>query len=309
MAIKKYVVTGEQNTTFYSRKFDLERQWRAGALDPEKVLPTLQLLNNGGEIIMSTCSLGPDWLVNILDAERKAHKDFFGQEFDLSSFAEKLKEIGLEKIKWWKRNLFEVHYLPLFVFQQGAELPGLDVAIPDNYYNYLTQGNVFCDVNGKLVKIKDARLEDGITVLIDTRLKPAYDGGKQMWKKDGLVGGVVKKFRKDGKIGDYNPQNSRFNVLADEISEISKAVAIALKVDTCRLETTTERIIIPQLFRHMSRRDDGKTNTSVWCDEYFDSRRHRFDGGDSGSGGLAYVSASDASSRWSRRSFRFLAVL
>lgn len=312
MATKKYVVTGEQDATFYSRRFDLERQWRARVLDPNIVLPGLQALNEPGNIVSVTrniASAKTDWIIPIISAEHKALHDFFGQEFDLSAFAKKLKEIGSEKIAWWKKNLFEVHYLPPFVFQQGVKLPSMEAAIPDNYYKYLSDGHVFRDdVNGELAKITDARLE-GSVILIDTRLKPAYNGGKQMWKKDGLVGGAVKKLRKNGKIDDYDPQNSRFNVSADEISEISKVVAIALKVDACRPETTTERIIIPQLYRHMLRKDDGKTNTSVWCDEFCGSRRFRFRGGNSDCGGLADVSASDAGDRWRSRSFRFLAVL
>lgn len=47
MATKNFIVTGEQMSTFYNRSFDLERQFRAGVLDPMVVLPALQLLGKG----------------------------------------------------------------------------------------------------------------------------------------------------------------------------------------------------------------------------------------------------------------------
>jgi len=250
-----------------------------------------------------------DWTIPILEAERKAHLAFFGQEFGLLMFAEKLKKIGPKKIAWWKRNFFEVHCPPPHVFKQGVNLPGMEIAIPDNYYRELANGNVFRDVNGELIKIDKAETE-GVTVLIDTRLKPAYDSGVQMWKRDGIVGGVMKKLRKDGRITNYYSRNSRFNSSADhEMNFILQAAASALKVKSCRLETTTERIVIPQLYRHMPRKDDGKTNTSIWCDEFYRYRRDRFGGGNSDCGGLADVYADGAGYRWRSRSFRFLAVL
>lgn len=43
--------------------------------------------------------------------------------------------------------------------------------------------------------------------------------------------------------------------------------------------------------------------------QIFDSRRNRFNGGNSDNGGLANVNANDASNRWNNRSFRFLEVL
>lgn len=89
MAAKKFVVTGEQNDAFYSRRYDMERQWRVGALDPDMVLPVLQAINeptSGKKVIVGSLPLKTDWLTTILNAERECHRNFFGREFDLSEF-------------------------------------------------------------------------------------------------------------------------------------------------------------------------------------------------------------------------------
>lgn len=47
MATKKYVVSGEQEKTFHNRRWELERQFREGNLDPEMTNEVLQWLIEG----------------------------------------------------------------------------------------------------------------------------------------------------------------------------------------------------------------------------------------------------------------------
>ena len=151
----------------------------------------------------------------------------------------------------------------------------------------------------------------GISVLIDTRLKPAYQGGKQMYKNDNLCGPIVRDLRKKGRIEPYKegPTSSRFGVSANEWEEqIKPALSSRTSVQE-RSERFIEALIIPHLYPYLPRKDDGDTATSVWYEEYFEDRGHRLYGGNSDIGGLANVDWHDAVDHWDSRSFRPLAVL
>jgi hypothetical protein len=252
------------------------------------------------------------WLKDILASERQCHLDFFGQEFDLSEFEETLQRHGEEKIKNWQWLYFEPHFLPDVIMAQSVEFHGWKVKPENLYYEKIAKGKILRDINGKLAVDKDPFKLEGITVLIDTRLKPAYDNGKQMYSDDNLLGPILKQLREEGKIAkyEYGSQFSRFGVSADEWENQIKPVLaekLGLNLNQLRLERAIEANIIPQLYSHMPRRSDGYTNTWVWYEEYFGGRRNRLSGGDSNFGGLAFVSYYFSVSR--DGSFRPLAVL
>jgi hypothetical protein len=253
----------------------------------------------------------PGWLTKILDAEREAHRNFFGKEFDLTEFENKLRQYGRMRIRQFRQLGLEPHYMPPVAMLKDSDWPGWKIKPEEWFFMQTAAGKILRAINGELVAIKEPRLEYK-TVLIDTRLKPAYDDGKQMYENDNLLGQIIADLRQNGKIQDYQIRQSRFNVSAREWEEhIKPALAekLGLPASQVRLETTMERNVIPQLYKHMPRQSDHQTNTSVWCEEYFEDRGSRLDGGNSDYGGLANAFRDDSGSHWGCCSFRPLAVL
>ncbi|PIT94183.1 hypothetical protein COU00_00335 [Candidatus Falkowbacteria bacterium CG10_big_fil_rev_8_21_14_0_10_43_11] len=296
--------TVEQQATYLRREWELRQRFLKGGLPPEWVLDQLQ----------AAMEFGGNWLERILNRERQCYRQFFGQEFDLEILAEKLQAYGEEKIQQqWKKLGLEPHFLPQILLAQDSTFPGWKVKPEKWFYQEVDAGEILRQHNGgSLVVDHDACQLEGIAVLIDTRLKPAYDNGQQMYKDYNLLGPVVERLRQEGKISNHTPQTSRFNVSADEGEKtVRPALAefIGLPTDQLRLERTIEANVISQLYPNMPRKNDGQTNTWVWYEEYFSGRGFRLRGGDAVFGGLAFVNHSVAGSHWVYESFRPLAVL
>jgi hypothetical protein len=259
-----------------------------------------------------------DWLQDILDREGQSHLNFFGQEFDLSEFENTLKKYGQEKIEDWRRLGLEPHFLPEVVMAHNDSYLTWKVKLEKWYYLKTDQGKILRSINGNLVAEKEPFKLEGIIVLIDTRLKPAYEGGKQMYEDDNLLGPVIEELRKEGKIAkyEYGPQSSRFGLSSNEWEGYVKPVLaekLSLKPNQIRLERTIEANVIPQLYPYMCRKDDGGTNTWIWYEEFFGSDDCRLHGGLSGRFGLAFECCrwpGDQPDRhWQCRALRPLAVL
>jgi len=251
------------------------------------------------------------WLEQILARERACHLAFFGKEFDLSYFAFKLKKHGESKIRFWQKLGLEPHFLPAISMSQSDNYPGWKVKPEAWFYQKIAEGRIKRDAGGELKTVKETKLED-ISVLMDTRLKPKYNDGKQMYENDNLLGPIIQGLRKEKKIAkyEYGPQDSRFGVSANEIeAHIKRAFAEKTGLNEVRLETVSEANAIPQIYTYMPRKDDGKTDTWILYEEYLDDRDYRLHGGNSDYGGLANVSSNDAGGHWHHRSFRLLAVL
>ena len=253
-----------------------------------------------------------NWPKKTLEKEREAHFNFFGKEFDLSGFKETLEKYGQVRVEEWKNLLLESHFLPKVEMARKADFPGFKIR-PDNHcYETVYRGKVLRMIDGELKPDKKAHWLLGQTVLIDTRLKPAYDNGRRMWQNDNFLGPIIENLRQRGKIKncEYGPSSSRFEVSDLEWDhQIRPALAQKLNLSSFRLERVAEAVVIPQLYPHMLRRDDGTTNTWVWYEEFFEDRSKRLVGGDSGYGGLADVIWDCYGNHWSGRSFRPLAVL
>lgn len=252
------------------------------------------------------------WLNRLLKEEQSAHLSFFGKTFDLSVFESTLEQYGETKVKEWKELLLEPHFLLEVEIARKADFPGFKVR-PDNHcYEVVYQGKVLRMKDGKPQTDKKAHWLLGQTVLIDTRLKPAYHDSKQMWANDSFMGPIIQDLREEGKIPKYEygrPQSSRFGCSDLDWDEHIKPVLAKELNLSFRLERAIEAIVIPQMYIHMPRNQDGSTNTSVWYEEYFgDCSGHLF-GGDSDCGGLAGVCWGYAGRCWYDRSFRPLAVL
>ena len=247
-----------------------------------------------------------NWLQSIVDSERQCHKAFFDKTFGLAEFTTTLKRYGTEKIEAWKKLDLEPHFLPAISLSQDSNLLGWKIKPEEWFYKQLIQGKIFQMNRGELQKLTTVNL-GGITVLVDTRLKPKY--GDEY--KDDWFSSIIEQLRKDGKIEDFNPRSSRFNVSAEEtdLIRIEAAKILSLKPEQLRLEREIEANVIPQLYPYMPRVNDGRTDTWEWREEFFEGRGSRLRGGCSDIGGLADVRYFSVGSRWGYRAFRFLAVL
>lgn len=257
----------------------------------------------------------PEWAEAILTRERQVHQDFFGREFNLAHFRATLEKYGSEVITRWQELGLEPHFLPPVAMSRDTSFPGWKVKPENWYYEKVAEGKILhWQPNGSLVSDQEAFRLEGITVLIDTRLKPHYRDGKQMYKNDNLLGPIIERLRQEGRIARYEHglQSSRFGVSAKEWENQIKfflAEFLGPEVSQVRLERAIEANVIPQLYPYMPRKDDGRTNTWVWYEEYFGDGSVRLLGGDSGRGGLAAVGCHSSGFLWRRRSFRPLAVL
>lgn len=253
--------------------------------------------------------LGP-----ILTQERKAHYKFFGQEFDLARFRRSLENYGPKKISYWQKLGLEPHFLPPVVMHRNINFPGWKVKPDKQYYEQVAEGKVLRrQPDGQLKVDLDAFKLEGIIVLVDTRLKPDFNG-KQMFKRDNLLGPIIKRLRQKGKIAYYKYDSlpPRFGVSVEDWKNQIKSILakfLGMEVYQVRLERTIEANVIPQLYRHMPRYRDNETNTSVWYEEYYKDVFSRFLGGSFGMGGLAYVDYLFTNSRWPARAFRPLILI
>jgi hypothetical protein len=311
----KFVVTGDQYRGIDRKMRDIKRQLDGkdgSPFNPVWLDKELQRILEGRDLSLAVPELKADWLTDILVREQTAHLTFFGQEYDLSELEKKLREYGRKQVKRWASLGLEPHFLPQVSMMPGDNYSGWKIKPGEFYYRSLVEGKLFRNQNGNLVKVTNIGLE-GVSVLIDTRLKPAYDNGRQMWEKDNLLGSVIQSLRKQGKIQDYTdgPRNSRFGVSANELGEIYRALAprIGLVPDQFRSELAIEGNAIPQIYSHMPRKNDGETNTWVWYEEFFGGRVRRLSGGNSDNGGLARVYWDHAALHWGYKSFRPLVVL
>ncbi|TSD03441.1 MAG: hypothetical protein Athens071416_122 [Parcubacteria group bacterium Athens0714_16] len=255
----------------------------------------------------------PSWLNAILESEKKAHLAFFGKEFDLTQFAENLQKYGKKKIQYWKSLMLEPHFIPKMAFMPKNNYPGWKIKPNDWFYENVTAGKILHNINGNLITLKIVET-DGVTLLIDTRCKPQYTSGSQMYENDNFLSSVILKLRKEEKIKyDSNiPWESRFNISADEFeTQLKPHVAdlLDLKIKQIRFEKTIEANVIPQMYQHMPRKNDGNTNT--WCryDEFFGHLTICLFGGNSTNGGLSHVSCGNSDSHWGDGSVRSVAVL
>lgn len=256
-----------------------------------------------------------DWLWQLVLRQVECQALFFGRTFDLTPFITTLKSYGHKLVKYWRRLDFEPVFLPKVMMSSDVNYPGWKIKPEKWLYQQSVEGQLFRLQNNKLVVSNSVFELEGITALVDTRLKPKYDNGRQMYQND-CFEPVILRLRSNGKLTDYTagPQGSRFGTSADDeweqVLKPAGAELLKLPADKIRFERAIEANVIPQLYyNYMPRNDDGTTETSVWYEEFFQSRDHRLSGGDSAHGGLASVSYGGGAFHWRNRSVRFLAVL
>ncbi len=241
---------------------------------------------------------------SVLQNETKLHRAFFGEEFDLSEFEATLQKYGEEKVRSWNALGLEPHFLPEITMSREAEFPGWKVKPEEWFYLKVNEGKILRQrSDGELQADLKAFALEGVTVLVDTRLKPTHAEDKQMWADDHLfLGPIMERLRLEKRISGnyYGLQSSRFDVSIDEWeSDIRPAVAAFLGFERSqiRLERAIEMNVIPQLYRHMPRKDDLATDRGfswIWLEEHFAVRANRLVGGQFYYGGFAFVFLPDA---------------
>ena len=162
-------------------------------------------------------------------SEKEKLKIFFGYEIEVPPFPE---EITMERYLEWKKNGFDLHYLPREKMDAERNLPGWSKK-PTNLFRYIQEGKV----------VSSAIELPGEWVLIDERAKPNFDDGNQMYEDDPLAE-VIEDLRERGILHDFKIKDSRFAISSVDFEkdEFKKAVGDFLKVnpDNIRLPHAIE---------------------------------------------------------------------
>lgn len=263
------------------------------------------------------------WIEEIVFAEKAVHLAFFGKAtasgFDYSKFEAVLRRYGQAKMQEWAALGLQVAFLPPVEMRRDASFPGWRVKPEKWFYEKAAEGKVWKRQPGGEFALDNKPLwlgdpAGGTIILFDTRCKPNYNEGKQMWPDDEFLSPIMGGLRKEGKVVkyEYGPQSSRFGISAEEIEQsVWPAVAslLGLKPEQVRSERVVEFNYLSQAYPVPRSKDDGETNTSIWFAEGFEGGQDRFCGGLSVYGGLAHVGYFWAGYRWDGRSCRPLAAL
>jgi len=231
------------------------------------------------------------WKNKLIKQEKEALLKYFGKAIDVPPIP---AEITKEKMEFWKQNQFELHYSPGIEIKQTDNFPGQKKKLYDNFYNWIAESKISPDTN---------KLPTG-WFLIDTRPKPQYDNGDQMFTND-ILAPVLEELRKDGLIKNYKKTGSRFNVSHDELNilEVKNAFAKALRVKAEHIDLPPAAIYnyLGNAFYPVW----GETNTWEWFKEKF-KRGFRLSGGRSDGGGLSDVGCGSSGYRGGYLGFRLL---
>lgn len=231
----------------------------------------------------------------LVSREQEKLWEFFGKEIEVPSLPD---EITPEKYELWKELGFDLHYLPDEDLVKDRDLPGWEKKPKDWFYDQISEGNISADA----VKLTNA------WVLTDSRAKPQYDNGNQMYENDDKIGNVLKKLRQQGMIEKYKKADSRFNISWDELNRVGVKAALAklLGVDpeNLRLPRAIEWNYLGNAFH----KEWGETNVWEWFEDSYDKGRERLGGGGSFDGGLSYVFGNTPFFRRGNLGFRPLVV-
>jgi len=226
--------------------------------------------------------------------EEESLRRFFGKEVKVNPIP---SEITPERYVEWKEKELELYFLPDIDMTKGKNFPGLKVGPQDwFYYEEIKKGRL----------PKDSTKLLGRWILIDTRTKPAYNDGNQMYKND-ILGPAIKELREKGLIQSFKIKDSRFDISKEELEkpEVKEAFAKALGINPHNFRVP--RAIEFNFIGNCYYPEWGGTDTREWFDDIYDSTR-RLSGGFSGVSGLADVCSYDADVRHDIISFRPLGV-
>ncbi len=219
----------------------------------------------------------------LMEQETEKLREFFGYDVEVPPLPE---EITPERYEKWKEMGFELHYLPDEELTEERDLPGWKKK-PGKKYADGWGIEFYADVKKDDLP-KDALKLPASWILVDTRGKPKYESGKQIYKDD-VLRPVLEDLRKKKIITDFETKGSRFNISWDELNkpEVKKAIAEAMDVpeECLRLPRAIEWNFIGNAYHP----EWGDTNTWEWFEDSYQKGARRLDGGSSGYGGLSDV--------------------
>jgi hypothetical protein len=232
----------------------------------------------------------------LITVEKETIIKYFGEELGHTIEVPPLPaEITSEQLEFWEQNQLTLHYSPGIAISKDNTFPGQKKPLDADIYKWIVEAKISPEA---------AKLPKG-WILIDTRAKPNYASGDQMYEND-LLAPVLEKLRLAGHISSFKHQASRFNISADELdkAEVKVALAEALKIQP-------EQLALPSatLYNYLGNAfypEWGETNTWEWFQEEYSGGR-RLAGGYSGRGGLSRVSYDESAYRRDYLGFRPLA--
>ncbi|RKY03450.1 hypothetical protein DRP77_06060 [Candidatus Poribacteria bacterium] len=169
--------------------------------------------------------------------EGEAQSYFFGEEvkFKPESF-----EPYLDQIKRCARFGLRPHVLLPKRFEEGATYPGWRVRLERWIYSKVEEGSLPPGTLN-LSPLGDRPA----LVMVDPRMKPNYQGGKQMYRDDELIGGILEELRRNGVIPyrRYIDPKSRYAISWIELHQFvlpEIARAMGVRRDRIRLPRLVE---------------------------------------------------------------------
>lgn len=256
-----------------------------------------------------------NWLDRLVAREAAAH-EMRKTKWNNELFVKAAELYGREWVHYWEcRLLLRFSALPITGPHQGADV-WWRIKPCDWFYHRVAAKKVGRIVDDRFQPDREVFELLGEIVLIDTRRKPIYKNGRQMWEFDEhFCGRVLKQLRKSGDILRYKhgSQKSRFGVDAGSSwrEHFRPELAKLLNLDPfrVRLERVVEANAISQFYSDLPRTQDDTTDTWVWCEEYFEDANCRLFSNGTADSGRTAVEFGDPDLGRSDRSFRPLAVL
>jgi hypothetical protein len=239
---------------------------------------------------------GREAFESVRERERESLKAFFGEDVDVPDVP---SEVTPEQYEQWKQMGMEMHYVPLKDMTEDKNYPGWKKKPTSNINLF----NAIKDTKNKLVA--DTLKLPGAWVVVDTREKPQYQSGNQMYANDPFKD-VIEELRKQ-KVISGGKAGSRFEISWDELHkpEVKAKLAEILGIapDNLRLP----RAIEMNFLGNAHYQKWGDTNTWEWFEDSYQGSR-RLLGGDSDYGGLSYVDWGVSGHRLVSSGFRPLIV-
>jgi len=220
--------------------------------------------------------------------EAQRLRDFFGESF-LKEHAIEVPPVPdyltPEQITEWKKNLFELRYLPKLRMEESLDLPGWKHKPGTRHTPLKLKDIEFFDEleairdlaenkdNPHLMDIHTGEEMDpldlpGAWLLTDTRGKPNDALGDQTYEHDELIQGAIQKLSSEVVLNRNTWAGRRNYITSKELNDrrFWDAIRAALKVPeqaSVRLPRVIEANVLGQ------RPEWEETNTTEWCEEMY----------------------------------------
>ncbi|KKQ26832.1 MAG: hypothetical protein US43_C0044G0010 [Candidatus Levybacteria bacterium GW2011_GWA1_37_16] len=217
----------------------------------------------------------------LITTARKELKSHFGRDFEVPEPPQDLfvtlQNLAERDIKGFN----EVYYQPkLELTEKDKFWKGKGIVKPEQYFwQQIRDGNFPAEA---------VMLEEG-WYIGDSRAKPMYYNGKQMYGKRDYMEPLMAYLRASNKIKKYNgiADDSRFGASPEEIEEVI--------IPEFTVRSGAKGIVRNRKYMEFNVRGNithpeyGKTNTWEWFSDHAFRDAGRLFGGRSGHGGLAFV--------------------